>query len=618
MVGSGSVGFSDAGNGQVAIRNLGCSQVLWGMVTHLAIQAGATFEKGHLVVDAFGFREMLRPLALLLRQRPGISVSYDDFALEHIKAHAEETQALRKIRETLDEIPSVTERLSANPMWQTPEPLTPEQCRNLAWLLACKHGADFSVPGAGKTRTALALHALLRIDRTVTQLLVVGPKNCFMAWETEASLCLPEFTVRRLTGGRLAVGQALRENPDIALVTYQMLVNVLDIVMAWMRSTRVHVVLDESHRIKGGRGRVTADVALNLAPFAARRDILSGTPAPHSLTDLEPQVAFLWPGQDALSYSGYNEPTPESVRKSLRRLYVRTRKSELDLPKLRVRYSLVELGPLQREIYSALKQHARSSLLARHDRQYFRNLGHCVIRLIQAASNPALLSGRDFDFGLDPLPIPRGSYLWELCQEYARFERPAKISAAINRARLNAREGKKTLIWSSFVANVEELSSCLAELGAVFLHGQIPTSETGEPDSREARIKQFREDPDCMVMIANPAAAAESISLHQVCHHSVYVDRTFNAAHYLQSIDRIHRLGLAADVVTEIEVLHAPQTIDHHINASLERKVQTMASVLDDEDLLTLAYDPADVVEDIPGGLDKTDVQAILAHLEQQ
>ena len=31
--------------------------------------------------------------------------------------------------------------------------------------------------------------------------------------------------------------------------------------------------------------------------------------------------------------------------------------------------------------------------------------------------------------------------------------------------------------------------------------------------------------------------------------HAIYLDRTFNAGHFLQSQDRIHRLGLGDDVV---------------------------------------------------------------------
>jgi hypothetical protein len=45
---------------------------------------------------------------------------------------------------------------------------------------------------------------------------------------------------------------------------------------------------------------------------------------------------------------------------------------------------------------------------------------------------------------------------------------------------------------------------------------------------------------------ANLAAMAEGVSPRHTCHDAIYVDRTFNAGQYLQSLDRIHRLGLRA------------------------------------------------------------------------
>lgn len=117
-------------------------------------------------------------------------------------------------------------------------------------------------------------------------------------------------------------------------------------------------------------------------------------------------------------------------------------------------------------------------------------------------------------------------------------------------------------------------------------------------------------------MVANPAAAAEGISLHRVCHHAIYVDRTFNAAHYLQSIDRIHRLGLPSGTETTVEILTAAGTIDEEVQQSLARKTLTMAAVLDDHHLARLAID-ADEAEAIPGGLDNYDLIAVIKHLER-
>ena len=45
-------------------------------------------------------------------------------------------------------------------------PLTPFQLRDIARLLSIGHGANFSVPGAGKTRVSLAVFSALREQRS--------------------------------------------------------------------------------------------------------------------------------------------------------------------------------------------------------------------------------------------------------------------------------------------------------------------------------------------------------------------------------------------------------------------------------------------------------------------
>ena len=63
--------------------------------------------------------------------------------------------------------------------------LTSEQIRDTKKLLQLRHGANFSVPGAGKTTTLLAVNALLRYFDHVTKLIVISPKNAFISWEEE-------------------------------------------------------------------------------------------------------------------------------------------------------------------------------------------------------------------------------------------------------------------------------------------------------------------------------------------------------------------------------------------------------------------------------------------------
>jgi hypothetical protein len=71
-------------------------------------------------------------------------------------------------------------------------PLTEFQERDLRKLLELNHGANFSVPGAGKTRVALAFMQARRDGGQVDRAIVVCPKSAFESWMTEVRLCFTE------------------------------------------------------------------------------------------------------------------------------------------------------------------------------------------------------------------------------------------------------------------------------------------------------------------------------------------------------------------------------------------------------------------------------------------
>ena len=164
------------------------------------------------------------------------------------------------------------------------------------------------------------------------------------------------------------------------------------------------------------------------------------------------------------------------------------------------------------------------------------------------------------------------------------------------------------LIWTSFVDNVALISEELSDLGAVYIRGDVPTEDgkddpfkdyatvsDEEEETREHRINRFKTDENCMVMVANPAAAGEGISLHDVCHHAIYVDRTFHATQFMQSMDRIHRYGMdsVGDIIcqkhtTTIEVLQCENSIDMMVHSNLARKMYAMYEWLNDPNLSPL------------------------------
>jgi SNF2 family DNA or RNA helicase len=169
------------------------------------------------------------------------------------------------------------------------------------------------------------------------------------------------------------------------------------------------------------------------------------------------------------------------------------------------------------------------------------------------------------------------------------------------------------LVWTNFVRNLTTLERMLGAYQPAVVHGGVP-SEVSQPDAprtREAEIARFRTDPGCGVLIANPAAMIEGISLHQVCHDAIYLDRTFNAGQYLQSVDRIHRLGLAPGVDTNVVFLVTDETIDLTLNSRIEVKARN----LDDENIATMSLpDDEDYGAPVDVG-DDGDLAALFAHM---
>lgn len=481
--------------------------------------------------------------------------------------------------------------------------LTDKQVRNVGLIAALPAAATFSVPGAGKTTEALAYFAYRSAPDD--RLLVVCPKNAFPAWDEQLAVCLPAVPEGfvRLRGGVDRIGQLLDHDPRFMLITYQQLARVADLLASHIAGRPTFLFLDESHRIKSGVAKQTARAALGLSHLPVAKLILSGTPMPQALSDLVPQFAFLYPEVPA---------EPETVVDLIRPIYVRTNKKELGLPDVTRVIRPLEMSPVQGELYRLMKSElAReaSTALNSQSRQAFRQLGRSVARLLQFVSNPSLLTAQ--------IRFAHPALLARVLEE---GEGP-KLEYLLDRARSLALSGQKVLIWSSFVRNVEYIASRLADVGSTFIHGGVDAGDDDDDMTREGRIRLFHDDPGMRVMVANPAAASEGISLHKVCHHAIYLDRTFNAAHYLQSEDRIHRFGLEPGQVTNIEIIECVGTVDETVRRRLKIKVDRMADALEDSSLKIdhIVLEPGDGEaedgDDFVTGLSSDDIRALVQDL---
>jgi SNF2 family DNA or RNA helicase len=482
--------------------------------------------------------------------------------------------------------------------------LTDFQKRDIAKLLQLENGANFSVPGAGKTRVAWAVFDALREAGKVDRILVACPKSAFESWQLEAEVCYGE----RAPVVGILDGSALPEC-DALLVNYERLPDAQVRLTAWMRQAKTLLVLDEAHRTKLGPAGAWGSACLAMGAYAVSRLILTGTPAPNGPKDLENLFGFVWPGQGraAVTRALVGNELPAASR-LLQPLFTRTTKAELALPPVDRAIRRVPLPPLHRELYDALV--GQSSERLRGHEQDAEALGRILMYLIMAATSPALLSTgatkyEPLPYRVPPLSVPANSSLGDLLKNLPHYELSPKYVEAASIARGNAELGRKTLIWSTFVRNLTSLGQLSQQLNPAVIHG-------GTVD-REAELRRFRQDPDCWVLLSNPATLGEGVSLHHDCHDAVYVDRDFSAGRYLQSLDRIHRLGLSPDARTQVTVLIGERTIDEVIEQRLAKKLEFMGGILDDAAVQQLA----DLEEEptVTMGMDSNDLRALIVHV---
>ncbi|MCJ1715100.1 DEAD/DEAH box helicase [Curtobacterium sp. VKM Ac-2922] len=574
---------------------------------------GASVEFG--VERVVGHREWLRPACV----QYSVRIEWDDALRAVIQSNQAQRRALGVALQTQPVLSeeAVLARLEGSRFTRQ---LRSFQIRDLGKVLALDHAANFSVPGAGKTTVALAAYEAERTAERVERLLVVAPISAFDAWKSGVGEC---FAGEKPTIA--VVGTSIPDGAEILVVNYHRLDSRFDELAAWVQEKPTMVVLDEAHRMKRGWDGTFGAASLNMGFLATRRDVLTGTPAPQSPQDLVALLDFLWPGQAmrVLPQDALATPTPPDaghlIADAVRPLFVRTKKSELDLEPPNHFVIKVEPSPLQAQIYDALRnQYAGQFNVPFNDRARFARMGRTVMYLLEAATNPRLLTaGSDEadDFQYPPLHVAPDTRLWDLIKQYNEVELPAKFEQVAALVRTNAENKRKTLIWTNFVRNMPALQRLLRRYNPAAIYGAIP-SEVSDPRAeitRETELARFRDETsDCWVLLANPAAMSEGVSLHKTAHDAIYLDRTFNAGQYLQSVDRIHRLGLDEGIETNVTFLVTAGTIDEVVSDRVAEKAARLGEMLDDADIATMTLPSP---EDHAAPIDVADVAALLQHV---
>jgi SNF2 family DNA or RNA helicase len=121
-------------------------------------------------------------------------------------------------------------------------------------------------------------------------------------------------------------------------------------------------------------------------------------------------------------------------------------------------------------------------------------------------------------------------------------EIPAKYQILDELLQKLVNQGRKVIVWSFYTKSIDEICSRYAQYNPVRVDGSIPTA------LRKDAVRLFQNDPKTKLFIGNPAAAGAGITLHS-SYDAVYLSYSNQAAHYLQSLDRIHRRGQVSNEV---------------------------------------------------------------------
>jgi len=414
--------------------------------------------------------------------------------------------------------------------------------------------ALFDEQGLGKSKQVIDAMVAQIGERSIDAALIVCPNGLKTNWAEEvekfSNLRYAVFGSGR-SERRLAFGSL---KASFYVINYEAVAVELASLKALLRFKRIALVLDESHRIKTPDAKTTRAV-LALRGLAARRYILSGTPVANKPEDMWSQMLFLDDGQalgasfeqfkkhygsGTSGYRNLDQLRERVASRSMRRLKAGT----IALPGKHIRRIGVTLEGIQAKMYATMKSELALWVRAT-DGQAVVASAEAVLarlaRLAQLASNPGLIDASYAD-------VPaKFQVLDDLLSTY--FVNP----------------DQKILLWTSYVENIEALLDRYAQWHPVCIHGAVSMEQ------RDAAVRSFKTDLSTRLLIANPAAAREGLTLTEA-NVAIYLDRTFNLVDYLQSQDRIHRISQTREC--EIILLVAQNTVDEFIDFSLEQKLR--------------------------------------------
>ena len=440
------------------------------------------------------------------------------------------------------------------------------QLHTFNYFIANPNAAGFLDMGLGKTYIAAEYMDYLNQKVSKKPSLVVIPKSSFETWEREFAEIQSPLRVVRIAGSPARKRAQLAREADVYLIVYESVRNLLPqlIRMDWGL-----IVLDESTKIKNANSE-RAKALYALAPKAARRVILTGSPITQSYVDIFGQYRFLDPTVFGNSFfrfraqycvmGGFDNKqivNYTNLDKLVEKIYSRaiSYKAEecLDLPEKIYKVYKYDLSNPERRAYDALKKELTLKWGITNDGEV--EITHSVsaqnalvagMRLVQICSGyiGGVTEVGEFTSEFRDLGESKLDLFQEVMEEVPRDDR--------------------ALVWVRFRRDLERVADRCRKMGLSFcvFHGDLNETE------RKQIITDFQ-NGKYKVFIGTTAAGSHGITLTRA-NVVVYYSQDYSVEKRVQSEKRAHRIGQTKPVL--YVDLVARQSIEESIYKVIQQK----------------------------------------------
>lgn len=478
------------------------------------------------------------------------------FDLPEVEAMLEERIAgevvgrTRKLYEGFRKLPE--RKLSVPKLKATLRPYQEEGVKWINYLYDNRIGGCLADDmGLGKTIQTISM--LLKIyPKADKPTLIVMPRSLLFNWERELDKFAPSLKYHIYYGPDRNMDEALKS--QIILTTYALVRNDVE---KFQNIDFEYIVLDESQNIKNTDAQVTHAVWLLRGEH---RLAISGTPIENNLTELYSLFRFLNPTMfgslddfnKLYTYpiqSQHDELASEDLRRKVYPFILRRIKKDVlpDLPDLIEQTLDVEMEPSHAEFYERRRAEYYRQIHEQIQREGFNKSQFLMLQALtelrRIVSVPESLSDGRI--------------------------KSSKLPMLIDQIADLASNGHKTVVFFNFIAGIELVGEHLDRLGIGY------ATMTGATTDRKKVVDRFVTEPDCKVMLMTLKTGGVGLNL-TVADTVIIFEPWWNRAAELQAINRLHRIGQSAKVMSYSMITH--NTIEERI-----RELQEQKSLLVDE-----------------------------------